>query len=251
MSKIFIATSENFEREYVRVKAHGYKKLVIDDDVITSTPIEIVTEGDTLRVKATEDDGQEPVYTILCNEFGCIGYNQKGDDFRSKVSIITLDGDNMLLTLHEGALLLNIDGKILMPSVKTEAEPKGNVNEINWINLQWIESHMKYLEPAEQRFSYDFERYILVGGGKTLAGKGYLMSAYYKELSDLHIDLSQGKYALYLQTTQDKADAKEAKKGMDMIASAINSSTQPVEFEEDMEDEWDETEEDDDDFEEV
>lgn len=251
MSKIFIATEDNFQREYDRYRAHGYTKLVIDSDVQTSTPVELVSEGDTLRVKATVDDGSEPEYMILCKEFGCMGYTQKPDEkFRSKVSIITLDKeDNMLVTLHEGAILVNIDGKIMMPSVKTENPPKGTTNDIYWINLQWILSHQQYLPHAEQKFYYDFERYLIVGGGQNPVQNTYLSSATYRELPEQTVDMSKGKYGLYLQSEQAREDAKEAKKAMNTITSAI---AQTPEFDEDDE-EWTESEEedDDDDFDEV
>jgi hypothetical protein len=252
MSKVFIAGEDNFQRTFKRKLAKGYKTLTIDEDVNTGTPIEIVTENDdTLRIKKVEDDGKEPNFVILAKQVGCIGYSQRADlDFKSKVSIISLDGESFLITLYEGALILNVNDKLVMPSVGIDEEPKASLNEIEWIDFQWFEQYMKYLKPEEYAFYYDFERFYLIGGGKTNSGSGYLSSSFFKELKDLHIDMSLGKYALYIQTKENQADAKQAKAEMKKITTAMKSNK--IEFEDDDEVEFEESDDDDDDdFEEV
>lgn len=247
MSKIFIATDENFKREYVRKGAKGYKRVVIADDVTTSTPVEIKSDGDTLRVVSCADDGQEPSYMILCNEFGMMGYTQaKNNEFKSEVSVLSLDGDYMLLTLYSGALLLNMADTVIMPNTKVEIPPRGSAQEILWCDYKFFERYMKYVDDMESRFYYDFERHYIIGGGRTPTNgvDTYLDSTYFKELKEQNIDLSLGLYASYVQQSQLKAEAKQSQAEMKNIVSLMANSNTNTEFEED-EDEWEDEDDDD------
>lgn len=245
MKKMFLSDSE-FQHEIQRSRAKGHKSLSIDNEVESFSYIDMKTEDDVLKVcSAGEvDENEEEVYTILCKEFGLVGYRK--DKFKSTVSVIFLDNGYMLVTLHKGGLVCRLDGKLMMPSVGVDSLPSFNEDDVYWVDAECLLGYSKFME-EKGRFIYDFEFMFVLGGDNTAD----LHSFSFKHLNEDDIDLSLGLFAQHLQRVQNKKDMKAARNLMKMVAEAQSNIEEDF-FEDDDEDDEDEDDglfvDDDDDF---
>lgn len=222
MQKHFVA-DEGFPKELSRKRAAGYKKIIIDDSVVQPCAVDFVTEGDTLRImgKPIEEDGEEPFYIILTKEFGVVGEASK---FSSKISIIYCDNGWMLVTLMDGALILNLMNQLLAPCVNTEELPPFSEDNIYWVTEETMLSYAKYWDD-KSTYPYDFEFVFVVKGGVVRNMHTFNVS----HIGDEDIDMSLGQFALQQQRLMMRQQAKEAKK----ISSMIGSSTSTMDWDDD------------------
>lgn len=234
MQKIFVA-NEGFEKEFSRSRAHGHKRLVIGSDVETFKPITMKTDGTDLVMEQAEDNGEGEIYTILCKSFGLVGMDEK---CFARVSVILCDNGWMLVTLHEGALIIDIGGKLMMPSVDMDNLPKVATEDILWVDADKFLSYSKYLE-VKGSFMYDVE-FMFQIAGHVVNGMSHFS---FKPYRDMDIDISLGHIAQYEQTQQLKAEAREAQRVRNEM---FRQQQDEYEFDED-EDESDDSEDDGDD----
>lgn len=230
MQKIFVS-NEGFERSIPRTRANGYKELVIADDVDVFSAVSVVSEEDKLVVKNVEQTEEDESYTILCDEFGLTGLSEGAF---ARVSIIFCDNGKMLVTLHEGCLILNLNGKLLMPSVGVDKTPAVYESEIYWIKAETLLGYSKYLRKG--KFMYEYELMFVLKG--SMVNKMHSFDLHTEP--DMDIDISHGWIAKYEQEEQLKAEAKEAK-------AAFNSFMSSVDDEYEFDDEDDDSDDDDDD----
>lgn len=236
MKKVFVSNDE-FPREITRSQAFGHKKIVIADDVSPADAITMRTEGTTLMIeKATEDSDEDPVYCILCKEFGLFGYENK---FRTKLSYILCDDGWMLVTLINGAFVVNLNDRLLMPSVGVDKLPTLRESEVLWIDRDYLQRYSQYMK-EQADFPYDFEFVVELAGGVV----GGLSSFKFLHISAEDVDLSLGKYAQYLQDKENKERAKEAKQLQKQIMQ--NSSGMEFDEDDDEDDDYDSDYDDDD-----
>ena len=238
MNKLFIA-NRDFSREIPRSRAYGYKRVVVDDNVEMAMPFQFTTRGTDLAVMASgADENEAECYTVLCQEFGLVGYNQ---GFKSKVSVIFCDNGWMLVTLYHGGLVMNLDGQLMMPTVGEDVvAPKVVQDNILWVDADKLLGYSKYLG-TKGYFMYDHE-FMLELSGDNSKGMGTFI---FRNFDDETIDISLGYVAKYEQEQIKKAEARESKSTMQMLRQSW--AHQPLEFDEDEEDNTFDEEEDDDD----
>lgn len=234
MKKVFVSNSE-FPRKLTRTDALGYKEVIISEGVSPADVITMRTDGDKLVIEKIEDDSEEePVFCILCKDFGLFGFESK---FKSKISYILCDDGWMLVTLHRGAFVVNLDDKLLMPSTGVENIPNLNEEDVLWIDKDYLLRYTQYMRDKEN-FPYDFEFMVELSGSYV----GSLSSFKFLHITEEDVDMSLGKYALYQQNLENKAKAKNAKK---LQAQVVANSSVDMEFDDDEEEDY----EDEDDYE--
>ena len=251
MQQIFVnCVGKDFEaqKSYSRSRAKGYQNLVFDEAVEMFSAIEVVTEGNNLKVNAVEHNpNEEDHYVILCKEFGLVGYKEK---FWAGINVLYLDNGYMLITLYDGGLIIKMEGEdgkveLQMPLVGTETHPAVHEEDIEWFDEERMLSYtLASSDPLVKRFPYDYEFDYSMRGGKV----GGMCSMEFKVNSDNYSDISLGAIAAYEQSEAFKAEAKRAKEMMSKVTSATSKSTnQDDDWDDDDEDESDDDWDDDDD----
>ena len=232
MSNVFIACENDFPREISRSKAKGHTRLLIDKDVKSFGRYEMKTVGTDLVISAIESDEEPTSFTFLCKEFGV----DEGKRFDSDISVIFLDEGYMLVTLKKGAIAFMIEdeeGKInpLAPSINIDSAsiPKFKPDEILWVNIEKLMSFSRYFREFKPAFVFDFEFSFKVGGSN--AGTETFR---FRSMSEEDIDISLGKYALYVDTKRKQQELKEASKLVKMFNNTGADSS--LDFDDDEDD---------------
>lgn len=236
MNKLFIA-DKGFNREIARTRANGYKRIVISEDVEMAMPFQFQTDGtDLVAVPVEAAEGEPECYTVLCQEFGLVGGHQ---GYKSQLSVIFCDNGWMLVTLYHGGLIMNLDGRMLMPTVGDDiVTPKVVRDHILWVDAEKLLAYSKYLNDKGY-FMYDYEFMLELSGDNT-RGMG---SFNFRSIDGETIDISLGYIAQHEQNRIKRAQAYEAKKTMAALQSSWRQAqATPMVFDEPE----DEMEEDDD-----
>lgn len=229
MQKLFVA-NEDFEKEYTRKKAKGHKRLIVGNDVEIIKPVSLHTDGTDLVISKSEDASGTEVYTMLCKEFGLVN---GASGFKNKISVIFCDNGWMLVTLLHGALVMNLDNQLLMPTVGDDfSTPKVVKDDICWVDASMLLEYGKYYD-LKGRFMYDFEWTFIVGGDNVNGMRNFSI----QHISDEDIDISLGYVAQYEQQLQLKQDAKDAQNIMKNILGSGENNSSGFEFDEDEDDE--------------
>lgn len=215
MQKVFIS-DDGFPREITRSRAHGYKKIVISEDVTMLDSIKMVTQGDdTLVIEKCESTEEQEEYVILCKEFGvCTDVL----DYMNKISIIYCDGGWMLVTLKEGFVALTLNGELMLPNCNCPEEKMYGVtaNKVKWLDVNSLMCFVRYYkEPEKQNFLYDYEYSVLIGGNSS--NFSYRMDA------ENDKDISYGYIALYRQQKEVTKQAKSANKLNNLFSHVTRS----------------------------
>lgn len=208
----------NEELVITRSRCHGYKTLKISDKVSMASHVKFETENeDVLAVNVTEEESETKKITFLCDEFGLYGYKDKGGMY-AKVSIIFCDNGKMLVTLHEGTLILNYEGDLVQPILGVDNCSKvTSPNNIYWVNADTILSNKCYFgNEIQQVHTQDFEYFFTLSGGKI----NDCASLKIKVHKDEFVDLSLGHVAVMEEELLRKEEAKRAKKIVGLSVSA-------------------------------
>ena len=208
MQRVFIADGE-FSKELGRSRANGYKAITIDENVAPLEPCAFESDGTSLVVKPAEATEDKEIYTILCKEFGLVGVNQ---GYYAKVSVIFCDDGQMLVTLHDGCLIMRYNDSLVMPNVNTDKVPLVDESDICWINAEELLGYSKYLR-TKGMFMYDFEFMFRIAGGKS----GACNALKFLHIEEETIDISLGCYADYISREQSRLEAVKAKRLKDQL----------------------------------
>lgn len=233
MERHFIVDGE-FPRLIGRGRAFGYKELNLEN-IEFGQAIEFKTDEAQLCLYGNKaEETESPAYTILCKEFGVFGGSK---NFESKISVVHCDDGWMLVTLWKGALIIKLDGKLMMPSTGVDEVPNVIESEILWVNRDTILSFAKYLDD-KSGFMYDFE-FMYTIKGFISSGMKHLKL---RHIDDEDVDISLGQFAAFLTKQAQKQQAKETKK----LCKSFNfGSSQDLEFDDEDEDEYEDDEDDD------
>lgn len=228
------------EEIFTRSSCHGYKVLKIAEEVEMASPLEFVTENENelvLRVAEESDDNAE--YTFICDEFGLYDYKNKGG-MSAKVSVIFCDDGKMLVTLHQGTLILNYEDNLIQPVVGVEDCPRVVADDIYWVNADILLSNKAYFgDTIRQVHTQDFEYMFTLSGGKTNGCSSFKLKCH----RDEYIDLSLGHVAIMEEEEKKKEEAKRAKQMLKMSVPVMETSSGL-----DLDDVFDDDEEEEDDF---
>lgn len=238
MQRVFVG-DEGFPEVLERSRAKGHTRLKLDG-ISPFSCVDIKTDGTDLVVfPVEEDENEKKIYTVLCKEFGLVGRKSK---FKSKVSVIFCDNGYMLVTLHSGGIVINLENKIVMPTVGTDTVPEFSEDEILWVNEDMLLGYSKYMD-LKGKFMYDFEFMYNLMGEVANSMSGFT----YSRVDDEDVDISLGYVARYEQNMKVKSEAKDAKNLMNICSS--NNSSRSFEFDDDDdEDDYDDDYDDEDDY---
>lgn len=236
MQKLFVA-NENFEKVFTREQAKGHKRLVIDDNVDIIKPVKLHTNGTDLVVSKSEDSDGSEVYTMLCQEFGLVG---GATGFKNKISVILCDNGWMLVTLLHGALVMNLDDQLLMPTAGDDFNvPKVVTEDICWVNANNILEYGKYFG-LKGRFMYDFEWTLTVSGDSINGMRSFSI----KNEKEEDIDISLGYFAQIEQQMQSREEARDARnlvKNILRTGSGTDYEFESSDYEDDEDEDDDDT----------
>lgn len=236
---MILVANNDFKKEHTRERAHGYKSLSIEAD--SKDYIKIIGKEDKLIVEKIDEPtsaDEEETYTMIVKEFGLF----KG--VSSDIDIIFLDEGYMLVTLKKGALVTYLDGSLCIPNVNQDSFPDFSVDEVLWVDEDYLLSYARYFKDDKDKFLYDFEFALTVSGEVKNGMSSFKLIPRASE----DRDISLGAYGLYIQTCKTKEDVKRAKTLSQMLMPQVMPD---MEFEEDEfeDDEFEEDDFEDDEFE--
>lgn len=211
----------NEKIELTRSLSHGYKKAVIDESLSIGTAVKTVTEDDTLLFTATEGEYEYGVdrLVFVCKTFGVT------PDIPAKVSIIFADDGNMIVTLHEGSIMVDFNGKMVQPMVGQTGLTTARLDEVLWVDCNNFLSNKAYFgSELQNKYWQDFEYVFTVTGG---IDKANCQSFKLKKHKEEYIDLSLG----YIATLEEEQLRKEKRKELAKMQSMWSSPrTTDLEF---------------------
>lgn len=225
--QLFVA-EEGFKRVFTR-KALGFKEFRIADDVKIGVPV-VITDRGTLEVDPNPT-GEEK-YTILCKRIGLFNYLTND----SNISTVFLDEEYMLVTLHYGAIVIDVTGTEIMPTVGVEP-CKVVLDTIHWVDVPYMktfyagtrnEGTLKFTTLPE---IYDFELFSTISGGNPDRLARTCVRGC--KIPDDQRDISGGAYAEFVRQENARAELKKAKQIMNNVY--LKPKEDKLEFDEDDE----------------
>jgi len=148
--------------EYKRGYAHGLTTFSLGEGVVSGTEIQFAIDGDKLiaSLDVASDVGD---IAFIGSKFGLVGAEI---GLESKLSIILLGGDKMLVTLYSGALILELDDKLFpvaIGSVPSGLDP--SPEKIDWVSRKDIWDYISHFD-ASCEYPYDYEFVLTFKGQK-------------------------------------------------------------------------------------
>lgn len=217
--------------ELTRSLSHGYRKAVIDESLTIGSVIETVTDENTLVYRKTDGEfelGKDKL-TFVCKTFGVT------KDTPAKVSIVFCDNKDMIVTLHEGAIICMVNDKMVQPSVGNIQTTSPVASEVLWLDQDTFLSMKNYFgDEYHNKYWQDFEYFFTVQGGIDKVG---CESFKLKKHNDEYVDLSLGYVATMKEQDEIHKQKREAEKIANMFQYTPNSNMEFEEIEEDYDDE--------------
>lgn len=235
MSKILVC-KDNEDLALKKHRAFQYKDIDLTA-LRCGSAFSIEDKGDKLVGVESEIEDEEPVYTIVTNEFGLYAMSS---GVQAKVKISFCDNGMMIVDVLEGAVLIKPAEEVLLASRGVSDLPNVDLNSILWVNADKILAYAQYWEGLKSKHTQDFE-YVFVLRGENRNG---LESFGIKAVPDETIDISGGHIAVLEAQMQVKEEARQAKRGFNALVEQASASS--YEFDEDEEEDYEDTEEDDD-----
>lgn len=183
MQTLFIA-DKDCKREFSRHRAHGYKTIALAEGVSGADAVSVSEDGDKLIFeKADYIEGEDEAYIIACKSFGLVSRN-----LDTKISVVFCDDGDMIVTLYGGAILIEIDGKLIMPSVGiSESDiPAVDMDGVYWVTAEHLLGYGKYMG-MKGRYMHDFE-FVFVLAGELAPTSAFKI----KHVAEETVDISGG-----------------------------------------------------------
>lgn len=233
MQTLFIA-SEDCKREFNRSRAHGYKSIKLSDGVAGADAVVVAEDGDKLIINKTEYcEGEEEVYIIACKSFGLVSRS-----LDTKVSVVFCDDDEMLVTLYSGAILVEVDGRLIMPSVGiAESDlPIVDMDGIYWVTAEHLLGYGKYMS-LKGRYMYDFE-FVFILSGELAPTSSFR----FKHIEDETVDISGG----YIAQLEYNAQLKQQMLHVNAVLHDVfgRTGTDDIEYSDMYDEDYDDEDED-------
>lgn len=221
-----IILDDNPQRVIPRKHALGIKEIIISDDVLRGDEVESDFDDSgeyaVLNIKKSDkqqlDENGDPIYTFVTKEFGLYGLD-KG--FRSLLELKFCDDGIMFINLIAGSIAIRPEGNIMKASraIDSSKIPNCTSSDILWVNAEKLLAYAGYLAKFADRYPYDYEYFIEVGGTKA----GGMESISVRKHCDA-TDISCGALAIKEAEEQSKAQAKEARKMARMFMNQTQQS---------------------------
>ena len=230
------------DEQMVLTKSNAYRFKTVDlSNIKCGDAFELVEDQNDFNkligVPADIED-EEPMYTILTNEFGLYAMDK---DVSAKIKVSFCDNGMMLVTVIEGAVLIKPADDILLASRGVEELPDVKLDNVLWVDAEKILAYAKYWGNVKGRLTQDFE-FMFNVKGKVLNGYS---SFGIKSIEEEDVDISGG-YSIILENEiLAKEQARNIKKEFNSMTQKVSSS---YTFDDDDEDEIYYEEDDDEDF---
>lgn len=247
---LFIASEK---REFSRSQAKGFKTLKIkSEDFENGSTINFsfdddgVIKGNLAEVQETEDTASE--YSFIVKEFGVFS------DYPSRLEVMFLD-DYMLVTLIEGAIVINLGGEIITATngIDDSTLPRLTLNKIYWVKPDNLRTYARIWLGELKDFTDDFLISLIAkySGGSDHYGHANGINVSLAGENCL-IDISNGAVAKYKNFLERQKVTQASKDFIRSVLAPVSSSEDDFVFNEDDYDDDeicdDEEDYDDDDF---
>lgn len=226
---LFVASEK---REFSRSQAKGFKTLKISEDFENGSTINFsfgddVINGNLAEIQETEDTASE--YSFIVKEFGVFS------DYPSRLEVMFLD-DYMLVTLLEGAILINLGGEILTATngIDDSTLPKPTLNKIYWVKPDNLRTYARIWLGELKDFTDDFLISIVAkySGGSDRYGhaNGINVSLYGENCL---IDISNGAVDRYKNFLERQKVTQASKDFIKSVLAPVSSSEDDFVYNED------------------
>lgn len=230
MSNILVC-KQNENLLLKKSKAFKYKEIDLTA-LNCGTAFDLEDKEDKLVGVATDDVEENPIYSIVTNEFGLYA---KSSNVKAKVKISFCDDGMMIVDVLDGAVIIKPEDDILLASRGVSELPQVNLDSIYWVNTDTLLSYRKYWKKLQSSHPQDFEFVFVLSG----ENRGGLTSFGIQLVTDEVIDISGGAIAVLESQMEKKEEAKQVKKGFNSLLQQTSSAS-GYEFDDDDEDEEDE-----------
>lgn len=194
--------------------SHGYKSLIMDEDLGMGNLINFETSEEALVMSPVDGnaDLSNDAITFICDSFGVC-------NIKSKISIIFCDDGKMLVTLYYGMLHINYDGVVVSPACGI-TEDVSMRSGIKWVDMDTILAMRQYFgTELQQRYYQDFEYFFEVCGG---SDKNNCATWSCRCLKDEYIDMSLG----FIAETEIKIMRRERQREVNKICAMFTNPMQ-------------------------
>ena len=227
MSTTFFKDTDN-RQVYSRGYARGLKTFELGEGIVSGSNVEFNIQDGKLIATKSEDTSNAGDIAFIGRRFGLVG---KEIGFTSKVDVLLLGDGLMLVTLIQGALVLDLDGKLSPVAVGSIPANLAVVeNNIDWVTREHILQYIGYFD-SQREYPYEFE-FVFEFSGHADQGRTI------RHIAEEDADISMG----YIQEHQRELAARQHTAQLQAMLSKLTLASQ-MGFDEEEPDEDDDEEE--------
>jgi len=225
---LFVASEK---REFSRSQAKGFKTLSLkSEDFENGSTVNFSFDGDVIKgnlaeIQETEASASE--YSFIVKEFGVFS------DYPSRLEVMFLD-DYMLVTLIEGAILINLGGEILTATngIDDSTLPKPTLNKIYWVKPDNLRTYARIWLGELKDFTDDYLISFIAkySGGSDRYGHANGINV---SLAGDLIDISNGAVTKYKNFLERQKVTQASKDFIKSVLAPVSSSEDDFVYNED------------------